>query len=498
MKNFNTIVKASIVGSLLIAGFNLSAQQVSLFNHNITNPFTINPAKAGQESNQLFFQHRNELIGVDGAPEFSLLSAEFRLDKSRSAIGFQFSHETANIINNTAAFVTYASHFKLNDKSNFSFGISAGVRHNAIAFDRVNVTDNSDNLLFAFNQSSTNFDANFGINYQFQKLDVQLSGLQLFANEANYVNTFEEKELNYKFVRHFVASAGYQFFEDRKIQIKPIIQVRGAEGLPFLPEAILRFDYENLLWLAGHYRNDASWAATFGLNINDRYTVGYSAEFATSDISAQNSGTHEIIFGIKLNKQSRDGASSKTLRKLKDSNRSYEERLDFLNQQNKEQEEELEKQRKRLKELEKNGNSMNFDELKRMIDEANSNAKSETEKAVIKKEVETKAQSIQFQTASNQLKTTSFSALDEIVSILKENPTAKVEIDGHTDNMGEHNNNMKLSQKRAEVVKEYFTQKGISADRIIAVGFGETKPIAPNDTPAGMTKNRRVEVKVEL
>jgi len=79
---------------------------------------------------------------------------------------------------------------------------------------------------------------------------------------------------------------------------------------------------------------------------------------------------------------------------------------------------------------------------------------------------------------------------------MNENPTLKLKIEGHTDNAGNDDANMKLSEDRAEAVKTYLVSKGISADRITAEGFGETMPIADNGTAAGRTKNRRVEIKV--
>ena len=80
--------------------------------------------------------------------------------------------------------------------------------------------------------------------------------------------------------------------------------------------------------------------------------------------------------------------------------------------------------------------------------------------------------------------------------ILEKNPTMKVEIQGHTDNVGSEAFNQRLSENRANAVKEYLISKGISADRLKAVGYGQSNPIAPNDTEEGRAMNRRVGMKV--
>lgn len=86
-----------------------------------------------------------------------------------------------------------------------------------------------------------------------------------------------------------------------------------------------------------------------------------------------------------------------------------------------------------------------------------------------------------------------------ILKTLEENPGMIVEISSHTDDKGDDNYNLDLSQKRAESVVEFLKSTGISSDRLVAKGFGETKPIAPNtlsdgsDNPEGRAKNRRTE-----
>jgi len=85
--------------------------------------------------------------------------------------------------------------------------------------------------------------------------------------------------------------------------------------------------------------------------------------------------------------------------------------------------------------------------------------------------------------------------LDEVVKVLKANPRLKVEIQGHTDNIGSAAYNMKLSLKRAQAVANYLIKHGISPSRLKVKGYGFTRPIASNDTPEGRALNRRVQIK---
>ena len=93
---------------------------------------------------------------------------------------------------------------------------------------------------------------------------------------------------------------------------------------------------------------------------------------------------------------------------------------------------------------------------------------------------------------SAEIKSEAFPMLDEAVSILKKNPELKVEIDGHTDNIGPAAYNMNLSERRAKAIMEYFVDKGVEAERLTTKGFGLTKPAVSNDTKEGRAKNRRV------
>ena len=91
------------------------------------------------------------------------------------------------------------------------------------------------------------------------------------------------------------------------------------------------------------------------------------------------------------------------------------------------------------------------------------------------------------------IKPESMGFLNQLVKFLQDNPTLKLEVDGHTDSDGDDASNMKLSQARADAVKMQLITMGIESVRLIAKGYGETKPISDNSTPDGKANNRRVE-----
>lgn len=101
---------------------------------------------------------------------------------------------------------------------------------------------------------------------------------------------------------------------------------------------------------------------------------------------------------------------------------------------------------------------------------------------------------VNFHTDSDKLTDNSIAILDRVVNTLKAHPEVKLEVSGHTDSRGDDAYNKKLSERRAIAVMKYLVDHGVKADNLIARGYGEERPIASNDTPEGMARNRRVEL----
>lgn len=86
--------------------------------------------------------------------------------------------------------------------------------------------------------------------------------------------------------------------------------------------------------------------------------------------------------------------------------------------------------------------------------------------------------------------------LEKVATVAKQSPSREILIEGHTDSTGSDSMNMDLSRRRAQAVKDLLTQEGISADKIVAKGYGKTYPVATNKTGEGRQRNRRVEITI--
>ena len=117
-------------------------------------------------------------------------------------------------------------------------------------------------------------------------------------------------------------------------------------------------------------------------------------------------------------------------------------------------------------------------------------------KEEVKQVLELAVRNIQFNSGSDVLKASSYASLDQVAELMRENNTFRLKLSGHTDNTGNDDLNLDLSKRRANAVRQYLINKGISADRLSADGYGETQPVADNNTREGRAANRRVELEI--
>ena len=103
---------------------------------------------------------------------------------------------------------------------------------------------------------------------------------------------------------------------------------------------------------------------------------------------------------------------------------------------------------------------------------------------------------VHFDTGKASLRPDSYPALEELFSYLQHKENTRIQIAGHTDNVGNDTDNLKLSQQRAEAIRAYLVKRGILSSRLVAKGYGASQPVAGNETEEGRQQNRRTEIKI--
>lgn len=122
----------------------------------------------------------------------------------------------------------------------------------------------------------------------------------------------------------------------------------------------------------------------------------------------------------------------------------------------------------------------------------NTEVKREEDRLVV-----TMSDAVLFDVNSAVLKLEAKDTLGQMADVMIRYPDTDILVKGHTDSTGSEKYNQELSERRAKTVKNYLIDKGVSGPKITSIGFGETMPIAPNDTPEGRQKNRRVEIEIK-
>ncbi|AOY58878.1 MULTISPECIES: OmpA family protein [Desulfococcus] len=104
---------------------------------------------------------------------------------------------------------------------------------------------------------------------------------------------------------------------------------------------------------------------------------------------------------------------------------------------------------------------------------------------------------VTFDTDSTVVRPGLYNEIDRIAQVMVQYPETQIFVQGHTDSTGAAEYNQRLSERRAEAVRNLLLQRGVSADRVTAMGYGETMPVATNATPEGRQMNRRVEIRIK-
>lgn len=293
----------------------VQAQQIPLLGQQTLNPYSYNPAFAGNESyGSAFLSHRRQWIGIEGAPATTLFTLNMPFYEDRNGLGLTIQRDEVNILERHKVMASYAFHLFQNREgtSRLSFGLSAGAHFQNINQSKVKALHLTDPRVF--NTTQNNFvvaQVEFGMNYQYDdKLQIGFALPQMLHTNFDFFGepkaVADRKSID--LIRHYIVNAQYRY-ENRRgtMALVPAVLVRKADWLPVQVDATLRYEKPGAFWIGGGYRQDYAAIGFLGFNAN-QLKIGYCYEHALG--TAGNAGfgtTHELTLGFMFSPLMDDG-----------------------------------------------------------------------------------------------------------------------------------------------------------------------------------------------
>ncbi len=489
---------AILIAVAVVSTTSVLAQQVPMYSYYYYNKFIYNPAMAGvQDYAQIYLINRNQWNKIPDAPISRALTMDGPLRKKNIGVGMSLYRDEAGAFNITGGQAAYRYGLKFNEEQTLSFGLALGFLDNRIDFRELIAKDQLDPVLMNSYQNSTGFDANIGVNYSFNELNVGMSVPQIIGNDLAYdaIANPQEGDVTFNLSRHVIFNANYDWdiSGDNTWFLEPTAIVRLTPGAPFQWDINAMFSYQHKYWVGVMYRSMYAMTFSGGMRLANQFVAGYAYDMVVNSQRTYLKGAHEFILGYQFNgRVTEDPELKQKLREIDDKIRGNRDELDTIAGKVDENRKDIDENKKDIEENKEGINEL--DEKLRSFDDFmdlfNEDGTAKNPGAVKIDGEMVKFSSIYFETNKWDMKGDP-QELSKLAEILKSNPRMKIEIEGHTDARGSESYNIWLSNKRANTVREYLIGLGVSPDQIQVKGYGKEAP-----SGKGYEKDRRVEFRV--
>jgi type IX secretion system PorP/SprF family membrane protein len=298
----------------IISCTNSYAQNYAVYNSYYLNPYLYNPAEAASEYTYVFVNHRQQWMGIEGAPVLTTVNFNTMLDNTHSGVGIKLSSFKRGLLNTTDAALTYAYALGLSEKSRLFFALSGGAITNNIDIEGAGTSDPALEDYLANNiQPAANFGMLFrsgsGINF-----GVALP--QLFAPKFNNPSSFQFNSTSP--FDNVIVSAYFRKRVEGKIVVRNTKGVQKTENTDdtYAPvefyllykyskagnsqaEAMIKANLSEHFWLGAGYRQSYGMTGSLGISVS-KFLLSYSYEPGNQPEPAFSQGTHEIQIGLRL------------------------------------------------------------------------------------------------------------------------------------------------------------------------------------------------------
>jgi type IX secretion system PorP/SprF family membrane protein len=294
MKRVITIITCIIL--FFPAG--LQSQQLPHFTQFMFNDYVLNPAVAGtKDYYQVRANSRFQWAGIVDAPQTVSLSLNGPHSTRPMGFGGYLYNDVTGPTSRTGLYGTYAYNIAIKGEVRLSMGLSFGIMQNKIDGTEITLHDPNDLAMQGGITSSIVPDASVGFYFYANNWYAGFSAFQLFSNN---LKVYDEKNGLNKLKSHFYLLGGYRFDINDQFTIEPSLIIKGMSPVPIQIDLNAKVTYQEMVWLGFSYRSRDAVSILLGYIQDKRYYFGYSYDFSTSDIRSYNSGSHEIMIGIRF------------------------------------------------------------------------------------------------------------------------------------------------------------------------------------------------------
>ncbi len=486
-------IKKLLLLYLFLFSVKLVSSQEGEAVHFLFDKFSISPAYAGYNQNiESFLNYEQKWVGIAGSPQTQSLNFNAPY-KEKIGYGLTVKNKQAGNFKHFEITPAYAYKLELSEILFLSFGINAVFYKNQIEISKVHSQGFDPQLQNANSLKSTSFDAGAGIVANYGRLSSGITVPYLLAGKSKYSNT----DLNYQKYRSWTAFASYPVVAQRIFYFDPTFIVRaGGEKITsnFHWTTSLLFRYKRKMWVGASIETGNRAGISMGGAISDKIILNYNYNLGFTGIAGASAGTHNFTLGFLIKRNTKRIEPTiftvkETVTQLETNNEKIEDLTAQIDLIRKQSNKILNKHKIEIEKLNKN-----IDSLNALTGNKNKNlykAPEKWEKPII-------LSNIKFGKNSDKLFSSSFSEINKIVYYMIQNPKAKVQITGYTDNQGSSSYNQYLSENRAKAIAAYMRRRGTDPARITSKGKGGENPIGNNNTKEGREKNKRIEIRYNI
>jgi type IX secretion system PorP/SprF family membrane protein len=293
------LLRICFVVSMMSSGVAFGQQNL-FYNHYFINPFLYNPSYIAPNGyTELYLNYRKQWSGIEGAPTTATMNLHLPLNY-KTGIAVSAMQDEAGLLKTTKGLVSFSYQIylgeKITDIHKISFGLSAGVTNS-----RINAEDADDQQDPVLGNNTSSMDGQFGFHYQYNNFKIGFALPTIFETRIASEEGFN-KPGNTQ-LDNMIGSVSYDFKFGPRFSFEPMFTYRTFENLDPQFEGLASVKLSNVGWIGGAYRQDYGATGFFGLNIKDKYKVGYAYEFATDQADKIGTGTHEIQVILRLGKR---------------------------------------------------------------------------------------------------------------------------------------------------------------------------------------------------